>query len=174
MQKLLYPLVLLLFSVPCLCQGRNSVPAREHPYYASNMVPALNELVKDRGRSKTNHFYVGHVQVSENGYHSVVVYWKENVALVLWEPGRGFGPSGDPDPRYDLRDTRRYWDLKKDVVPALSDVAGSSFLLAKNDALKMVDDCIRKGERYVLNLKEQSNALGADSPGAGFFVKLRG
>jgi hypothetical protein len=100
---------------------------------------------------------VGRVDVSENGYHSLLVYWKENRALVLWEPGRGFSPTGDPDPRYDLRDTRRYWDLDKDVVSTLSDVGGSSFLITRSDAREWVQNCIKKGERYVVNLKAQSN-----------------
>jgi hypothetical protein len=38
-------------------------------------------------------------------------------------------------------------DPKRDVVPTLSDVGGSSFLLTRSDVHEMVDDCVLRGER---------------------------
>ena len=129
----------------------------QHPYYAPNILPALKKLVARYGKAKRNHIYVGRVEVLEGGYHSVLVYWKENNALILWEPGRGFNRQGSPDPKYDLADSRRYWRLNKDVVPTLDDVGGSSFLITKRDARRWVRDCIRYGVRYVVDGEAQSN-----------------
>jgi len=133
------------------------IPVRQHPYYASSVLPALKELVAQYGTAKRNHFYVSRVEVLEGGYHSVLVYWKENNALVLWEPSRGSNQQGNPDAKYDLVDSRRYWRLDKDVVPMLNDVGGSSFLITRQDARRWVRDCIRHGERLVVNRGAQSN-----------------
>jgi hypothetical protein len=159
MKTLLQAFVLLsLTSVVCFPQQEliKRISVRRHSYYAPLVLPALKELVAERGRVKRNHFYVGRVEVFEGGYHSVVVYWRENRALVLWEPGRGVDRRGDSDPRYDLRDSRRYWRLDKDVVPTLADIGGSSFLITRKDAREWIRDCVRHGERYVVNHKSQS------------------
>lgn len=156
-------LLLLIFSLltaaPCFSQSKvvKRIPVSQHPYYAPNVLPALNELVAQYGRARRNHIYVGRVEVLESGYNSVLVYWKENNALVLWEPGRGSNRQGNPDPRRDLADSRRYWRLGKDVVPTLNDVGGSSFLITRQDARRWVRDCIRHGVRYVVKREAKSN-----------------
>jgi len=137
------------------------VPVSQHPYYAPNILPTLKELVARYGKAKRNHIYVGRVEVLEGGYNSVLVYWKENNALVLWEPGSGFNRQGNPDPKYDLANSRRYWRLDKDVVPTLDDVGGSSFLITRQDARRWVRDCVRHGVRFVVDRKAQSNARHA-------------
>ena len=151
------PLLLLVFSLlaatPCFSQEKvvERIPVRQHPYYAPSVLPALKELVARYGKAKRNHFYVGRVEVLEGGYHSMLVYWKESNALVLWEQGRGSNRQGNPDAKYDLADSRRFWRLDKDVVPTLDDVGGSSFLITRQDARRWVRDCIRHGERFVVN-----------------------
>jgi hypothetical protein len=145
-------LVVLLLAGTCLSQQRiiRRTSVRNHPYYRANVLPALKELVAHRGKARRNHFYVGRVEALENGYDSALVFWKENGAIVLWEPGRGSNRHGNPDGRYDLRYSRRYWRLNKDVVPTLNDVGGSSFLITRQDARNWVRDCIRYGTRYVV------------------------
>src|SRR5207249_2602272 len=108
---------------------------------------------------RKNHFYVGRVQVTANGSHSVLVYWKENHALVLWEPGRGSDQHGNPDPKNDLVASRRYWRLDKDVVPTQADIAGSSFLITQQDAREWINDCVKHGERYVIDLRPRPRRL---------------
>jgi hypothetical protein len=160
MNKLLQVLGLFLLGAStCISQEKvvQRIPVSQHSYYAANVVPALKKLVTERGKSKKNHFYVGRVEMLESGYHSVLVYWKENQALVLWEPGRGSNPQGYPDPKFDLAYSRRYWELDKDVVPTLDEVGGSSFLITRKDARRWVRDCVSYGARYVVNRKEQSN-----------------
>jgi hypothetical protein len=149
----------LLLPTTCFPQQKviSRIPVLRHPYYGPNVLPALKELVAERGKSKRNHFYVGRVEVFEGGYESVLVYWKENRALVLWEPGRGLNLQGVPDARYDLWHSRRYWDLDKDVVPTLADVGGSSFLVTKQDAHEWIRKCLQSGERFVVNRTAQSN-----------------
>jgi hypothetical protein len=160
MRKLFQLLILsLIVAATAFSQEKlvKRISVRQHPYYAAQVLPALKELVVQRGKARVNHFYVGRVEVLEGGYHSVLVYWVENRALVLWEPGRGYNREGDSDPKYDLADSRRYWRLDKDVVPTLNDVGGSSFLITRKDARKWVRDCIRYGVRYVVNRYTQSN-----------------
>jgi hypothetical protein len=154
MKKLLHVFVLfLLGAATCVSQEKvlRRVPVSEHSYYAPHVLPTLKKLVAQRGKVKKNHFYVGRVEILEGGYHSVLVYWKENQALVLWEPGRGSNSQGNPDPKFDLADSRRYWELDKDVVPTLDDVGGSSFLITRKDARRWVRDCVRRGAQYVVN-----------------------
>ena len=160
MNRLLnFLIVVLLAAAPTLAQQKTirRIPVQQHSYYRRNVLPALKELVSSRGKIRRNHFYVGRVEVLEGGYHSVLVFWKENNALVLWEPERGFGRDGNPDARYDLSQSRRYWRLNKDVVPTLDGVGGSSFLITRRDARQWVRDCIRHGTRYVLTRKTRSN-----------------
>ncbi|HUS09632.1 MAG TPA: hypothetical protein VMZ30_04125 [Pyrinomonadaceae bacterium] len=160
MNKLLPVLgLVLLGAATCISQEKvvRRIPVSEHSYYVANVIPALKKLVAQSGKSKKNHFYVGRVEMLESGYHSVLVYWKENQALVLWEPGRGSNPQGYPDSKFDLADSRRYWELDKDVVPTLDDVGGSSFLITRKDARRWVRDCVSHGARYVINREAQSN-----------------
>lgn len=157
MKKFFQAFVLLsLSSVVCFSQPKpiKRISVRRHPYYAPIVLPALKELVAERGRAKQNHFYVGRVEVFEDGYNDVIVYWRENHALVLWEPGRGTGRQGNPDPRNDLRDSRRYWRLANDVVPTLG--YGSNFLITTKQAHDRIRDCVRHGEMYVVKSKSQS------------------
>jgi len=151
-------ILLLVLSATCFSQKGlvQRIPAREHPSYGPYIAPALKELVAQHGKVRKNHFYVGRVQVTASGYHSVLVYWKENHALVLWEPGRGSDQHGNPDPKNDLAASRRYWRLDKDVVPTQADIAGSSFLITQQDARDWTQDCLKYGERYVIDFKPQS------------------
>lgn len=152
-------ILLLVLTGTCFSQegAVKRIPAREHPSYGPYIVPALNELVAQYGKVRRNHFYVGRVQLLESGYHSVLVYWKENRVLVLWEPGRGYDRHGYPDPKYDLAASRRYWRLDKDVVPTRADIGGSSFLITQQDARDWMQDCMRYGERYVIDFKPRQS-----------------
>jgi len=139
-------------STICLSQAKvlERIPIRKHPYFAGHVLPALKLLVREYGKARINHLYVSPVDVFENGAYSALVYWKENNARVLWEPYSGYNKEGNHDPNYDLRDSRRYWRLKKDVVATLADVGGSSYLLTRSDAQRMVQDCRLRGEKYVV------------------------
>ena len=176
MNRLLHLLVVfVLSSAPSLAQQKiiRKIPVQQYPYYRRNVLPALKELVSSRGKTRTNHFYVGRVEVLDGGNHSVLVFWKENNALVLWEPEHGFGSDGNADARYDLSQSRRYWRLNKDVVPTLDAVGGSSFLITRRDARQWVRDCIRHGTSYVLTRKTRSNN-SLDRSGGGVFRIKRG
>ncbi len=147
--------VFILLSAPTWAQQQivRRTSVLEHPYYRRNVIPALRELVASRGKTRTNHFFVGPVEELDGGHSSVLVFWKENNALVLWESQRGFSGSG-PDARYDLSQSRRYWRLNKDVVPTLDDVGGSSFLITKRMARTWLRDCLRYGSRYTINRRD--------------------
>ena len=151
--------VVFLIAAPTLAQSKinGQISVQQHPYYRKNVIPALKELVASRGKTRNNHFYVGRVEEFDGGHSSVLVFWKENNALVLWESQRGFGRDGKADARYDLSQSRRYWRLDKDVVPTLDDVGWSSFLITKQDARTWVRDCVRYGTRYVIHRTARSN-----------------
>ena len=160
MRTLVYTWILLLaLPIVCLAQEKvvSRVPVLRHPYYGRNVLPALKQLVAEQGKSKQNHFYVGRVEVLEGGYDSVLVYWKENNALLLWEPGRGFNRNGVTDARYDLSQSRRYWDLNKDVVATIADVGGSNFLITRQNADEWIRSCVQSGKQFVVNHSAQSS-----------------
>ena len=152
-------ILLLLLPATCFSQEKviSRIPILQHPYYGPNVLPALKELVTQSGESTSNHFCVGRVEVLEGGHESVLVYWKENRALVLWEPGRGLNLRGIPDPRYDLKHSRRYWDLDEHVVPTLAGIGGSSFLISREHAREWLRKCEQTGEQFVINLKAPAN-----------------
>lgn len=154
MRKSLQVLLLLLLTASTsFTQERvvERISVLQHPYYAPNVLPAINNLMSVFGRAKINHFYVGRVEVRDDGRHSVLVYWKEKRALILWEPGRGSNSQGEADPKFDLAHTRRYWRLNKDVVRTLDDVGGSSFLITRQDAREWIEECVRHGVRFTIN-----------------------
>src|SRR5262245_48596708 len=117
MNRFLHLLVILLVAGPAPAQQKinRKISVQQHPYYRRNVIPALQELVASRGKTRMNHFCVGRVEEFDGGHSSVLVFWKENNALVLWESQRGFGRDGNPDARYDLSQSRRYWRVNKDI-----------------------------------------------------------
>ena len=139
----------------CLNQERTSlgstqgVSVRQHPYYAPYIVLALKELATERGRAKTNHFYVSKVEQLSEGNYRAIVYWKENRALIYWEPNAGFNRRGDYAPQYDLVQARgeSYLRLDKDVVE--NPPVNSNYKITRERANEMIRECL-KGDRFVI------------------------
>jgi len=90
-------------------------------------------------------FYISTVYYFGNEASNAMIYWKEGRALILWEP-RSFGT----DRRHELVWSKRFLSLDKDVVPTLTDVGGSNYLVTRQWARQVIRDCVRNGEKFVL------------------------
>jgi hypothetical protein len=144
--------IVLLTSALCSAQDRaiSHIPISQHPDYSPYVRPALRSLVAQSGVNRRNHFYICRVEIFEGGYDHAWVYWRENRAIVLWEPFRGYNARGDSDQTYDLVFSRRYLRRDKDVVPTLEDVGGSSYLVTRQWWRETVRDCVQNGDRFVI------------------------
>lgn len=150
MKSLLLFIVLVISATAILAQSNTYNEAArqasiyEDPDYA-RLVPALKQVVAAKARNRRNTFYVSRVYYFGNGANNAMVYWKEGRALILWEPH-----SSGTDRQYELVRSRRFLSLDKDVVPTLTDVGGSNYLVTREWARQVVRDCVRDGEKFVL------------------------
>ena len=108
---------------------------------------ALNQVVAEKAPRTRNTFYISPVCYFDNGFSHTVVYWREGQALILWEPD----PTATKERRrHELVWSRRFWLLDKDVVPTLTEVAGSNYLLTEALARRDIRDCVRHGRKFVI------------------------
>lgn len=117
-----------------------TVRAAEATVFAES-VAILKTLVREKGESRTNHLYVS--PIKKVGKASFVwVYWREKRQLILWE-------SFDTE-KCKLSDSRRTFDLDKDVVPTIDDINGSTYLVDEEWARKTIGDCMKNGKEYII------------------------
>jgi hypothetical protein len=98
---------------------------------------ALRELVNAKKGGATNNFcIVGYKD--EAGTVTAWVHWVERNALIFWEP---------PEP---LAQSRRYLDLRRDVVASDDQLKGSTYLVTKPWVKRLLADCKAVGSPYVI------------------------
>jgi hypothetical protein len=103
----------------------------------------LAKLVAEKGRQKVNHFYAVGYRFPD-GYELAWLYWKEGRALILWEP------VAKPEYPSDLRLSRRYLLLDRDVVPTDAEVKGSTYLVTRAWADSVIEDTTKRGDSFVI------------------------
>jgi hypothetical protein len=142
--------MIVVCSAPLLAQ-RTPMDGAVRAFYRDQdyayPLPALREVVAEKAKHRRNTFYVSPVHYFNHGASNAVVYWKEGRSLILWEPERSATSQGR---RHELVWSRRFLSLDKDVVPTLADVGGSTFLLTKAMARRMIRECVRNGQKFVV------------------------
>jgi hypothetical protein len=79
---------------------------------------------------------------------TALIFWREGNKLILWE---------GQQPPWALVDSRRLWDLARDVVDTLEQVRGSTYLLTKAWVEEKRHDCAVDGESLIVAAAERSN-----------------
>jgi hypothetical protein len=73
------------------------------------------------------------------------VYWKEQKAIILWEPS-----NLEMEPITQLARSRRYLKMPDDFVKTESDIAGSTYLETWKWANDLIKTCHAKGDKYTI------------------------
>jgi hypothetical protein len=73
------------------------------------------------------------------------VYWKEQKAIILWEPS-----NLEIEPITQLARSRRYLKMPDDFVKTKSDIAGSTYLETWEWANDLIKTCRAKGDKYTI------------------------
>ena len=112
----------------------------------------LRGLVRRYGRKSSNRIYVAKLPDPDNpsGSPFLYGYWPEDHSIWL---------VGNLDPRfYNGREATDYaWlrykmrtDLRKDVVPTIEDVGGSSYLVHRSWARQIIHACVTRGRKFIV------------------------
>lgn len=127
--------------------------ASQHPEYSHILAAlkglALSEYAKVHFRNaKKDTFYIGKVNRSGDGTKYTFVYWKEDKSIInVFLPV----PMIDGNYDYGYLYTKLRTDLVKDVVPTEKDVGASSFLVTKQWADAVINDCKLSGDVFTVN-----------------------
>lgn len=126
-------------------QYRNTIPVSEHLHFKNRVISALEYLVREDGVKGNNNFYIQDIVVDSNQkYTSPWVYWKEKNRLILFEPYQD-----SILPAKELYLSRRNLDLKKDVVPTIDDIHGSTYLITEESKQQYLTSC-KKGSHFLI------------------------
>ena len=117
-----------------------SVRADKHPSFAS-IVTTMRTLVQlKKNRSGHNTVYISNVS-TENGYEFAYAYWKEDKSITSLQLPLTL-PVLLNSPTYYWLTTKARIDLVTDVVPTEKDIGGSSFLVDRPWANKIIRNCL--------------------------------
>jgi hypothetical protein len=150
MKPLLLFITIVVSTTVCLAQDNiydesvRRASIHEDSDYAHPLA-VLKQVVAEKAKSRRNTFYVSRVYYFGNGASNAMVYWKEGRALILWEPHLA-----GTDRRHELVWSRRFLSLDKDVVPTLTDVGGSNYLITRDWTRQVLRDCVHNGAKFVL------------------------
>jgi hypothetical protein len=101
----------------------------------------LRELAAAKSKLPVHHFCVVGYKHAGSGETTAWVHWIERAALILWEP------SDVPEP---LARSRRYLDLKKDVVASQDNLQGSTYKVTQSWVDGVIADCAKAGDKYTI------------------------
>jgi hypothetical protein len=106
-----------------------------------NPQSALRKLVDAKHGGATNKFcVVGYKDAG--GATTAWVHWAEGNALIWWEPTK--------DGTVSLAHSRRYLNLRRDVVASESDLKGSTYLVTRPWVDHILSDCKAAGDKYII------------------------
>jgi hypothetical protein len=110
----------------------------------SHVIKALRFLVREESEKgvKGNQFYVVKDTSTENG----LVYWKEKDTVYLWIPGLP-GTTRETE----IAHSKRQWNGKRDVCPPATCAFGSTYMMKREDYLKLVRACLKYGDRFTVS-----------------------
>jgi hypothetical protein len=132
----------LVACLPLLAQPAGQfVPLRGLPGFEKPEELLTQLAAKKGGKAEVNHFCVLGYR-DKSGYTFGWVYWQEGSALIVWDP------SALPHPPLWL--SRRYLDLRRDVVATEDQIRGSTYLVTQGWVEGVKSDCSKIGDRYVI------------------------
>jgi hypothetical protein len=124
-------------------------PFASQEEYGKKMA-ALNQFIDGYGKRGINRIFVAKVK-NDDGTEDLFGYWKEdNSILILYH----FNPCDDDDDKklcYSWAYDKARVDLRTDVVPTEDDIKGSTYLVDKPWADRIVKACLTKGRKFVIH-----------------------
>lgn len=133
--------VMFAMPTPGAASASQWFSVRRDPLFA-DVRAQLQVLSDEDGRTPDNRFCVVGERV--DGGKQAYVHWLTRNRLILWEPQQG-------NPRA-IAGSRRNLDLGRDVVTG-NDVAGSTYMLTRASANRIIRACQKAGTRYRLTRK---------------------
>lgn len=138
-----------------------SVPVIDHPFAIAEeqkfapVQATLERLVARKAKTDVNHLCVIGEDL-DDGTRQAWVYWKEDRAIILWEPSAEGGS--------DLASSRRHLRMDRDVVPVHDKrlESGSTYLVSRDWANGLIAECGEQGTGFVI---EKGDALKSLKPG---------
>jgi hypothetical protein len=117
-------------------------PLADRPSFAhADLV--LEKLVQEKGQGDANDFCV--IGQGEGSPVRAWVYWKQQAALILWEPvTEGLA---------ELALSRRYLLLWRDVA---EDPMGSSYIVTPGWVMSLLEACDKTGSHYRIMRKQKA------------------
>jgi len=99
--------------------------------------PALREFLSTRGIHRSQHFCIAGYQASAaaDGDKRTWIHWPEGRQIILWRGGA-------------ISQSRRVIDLRRHVVATESDRHGSTYLVTREWANRVIADCEQHGAKY--------------------------
>ena len=100
----------------------------------------LRQLVLSKRGPQVNTFCIVGYQDSA-GIKASWVHWAQGNALILWEPGK---------PQSPLSHSRRYLNLRTDVVASDDQLKGSTYLATRQWVGELQSTCDKVGDKYTI------------------------
>lgn len=98
--------------------------------------PVLREFLQTHGIQRSQHFCIAGYQASSaDGDKRTWIHWLEGRQIILWRGGA-------------LSQSRRVIDLRKHVVRSEPDRHGSTYLVTREWANRVIADCEKHGAKY--------------------------
>jgi hypothetical protein len=113
---------------------------------------ALKFYVANFSTHATNHFYVGATKLDGAEPLAALVYWKE--PRLLMDYGELADDASDRAQIFALKHPLK---LDRDTVDTAEEIAGSTYLETHHQWIDQMEQCISKGNLYVVTLDEATN-----------------
>ncbi len=143
-------LLLTLISISAQAQSRSwHYPFVSQEEY-DEKIDALNGFIDRYGKRRVNRIFVAKVQ-NDDGNEHLYGFWKEdNSILLIGHFARYYGDDKDQTD-YEWIHRKARVDLRTEVVPKKEDIRGSTYLVDKPWADRIVNACLTKGRKIVIH-----------------------
>ena len=145
--------------IPLLAQEMAPVSVRGIEGFKSPESLLRQLVLSKRGGAANNFCIVGYKDSS--GALTAWVHWVEGKALILWEPSQEGAAS--------LIQSRRYLDLRRDVVATEEHVNGSTYLVTRSWVNHILSDCKSTGDRYFIRRTVPRARRGVSKNNGGLY-----
>jgi hypothetical protein len=130
-------------------QGRNVYSPFDSKDNYQAKLHVLGVFVQHYGRSYVNRIYIANAD-SGDGSMSLYGYWPEGNSILLLDH---FNPTFDgrrETTDYAWLDYKTRIDLRRDVVPAIEDIGGSSHLVDRAWTQRIMNACVNRGRKIII------------------------